>query len=146
MIDTRFRSLFHAVTIALFLGAILGGVAGAAVSAGSVRGTVSGPDGKPLGGVPLLLRNDITGFRAETRTDKDGRFLFFNVPFNPYELHVEVQGFQTQHIKLDVRSVAPVDIPVALALQAVSENVKVEAAEGAAVLETDSPSSHLDID
>ena len=126
---------------------MLGGNARAAVSAGSVRGTVTGPDGKPLGGVPLLLRNDITGFRAETRTDKDGRFLFFNVPFNPYELHVEVQGFQTQHIKLDVRSAAPVDATnVALALQAVPRDVKSRRPSGAAVLETDSPSSHLDID
>jgi hypothetical protein len=104
------------------------------------------PDAKPMGGVPLVLRNDITGFSANTRTDKDGRFLFFNVPFNPYELHVEVQGFQTQHIKLDVRSTAPLEVPVALALEAVTAAVKVEAEAGAAVLETDSSTSHVDID
>ncbi len=140
------RSLFLFAATLLFCLLQAPFPAEAAVSAGSVRGTVTGPDGKPLGGVPLLLRNDISGFHAETRTDKDGRFLFFNVPFNPYELHVEVQGFQTQHIKLDVHSVAPLDVPVTLALQAVAENVKVEAEGAATVLETDSPSSHLDID
>ena len=93
-----------------------------------------------------MLRNDITGFSAETRTDRDGRFQFFNVPFNPYELHVEVQGFQTQHIKLDIRSTSPVDVPVTLALQTVSETVNVEAEKSAAVLETDSSQSHVDID
>jgi hypothetical protein len=115
-------------------------------SAGVIRGTVTGPDGKPVAAVPLQLRNDITGFRGEAHSDKDGRFQFFNVPFNPYELHVEVQGFQTQHIKIDVRSVAPVDIPVTLALENVSERVTVEAEKPAAVLETDSSQSHVDID
>ena len=146
MTHTRFRNISSLLTVALILLATLGGVARAAGAAGAVRGTVTGPDAKPMGGVPLVLRNDITGFTADTRTDKDGRFLFFNVPFNPYELHVEVQGFQTQHIKLDVRSTAPVDVPVALALLAVSENVKVEAEAAAAVLETDSSTSHVDID
>jgi hypothetical protein len=146
MTESRFRSVFRLFTIAVFCLATVVGTARAAVSASSVRGTVSGPDGKPLGGVPLVLRNDITGFNAEARTDKDGRFLFFNVPFNPYELHVEVQGFQTQHIKLDVRSTVPVDVPVALALEGVSATVKVEAEAAAAVLETDSATSHIDID
>src|SRR6185295_11451526 len=118
----------------------------AAAAAGSVRGTVSGPDAKPMGGVPLALRNDISGFLEETRTDKDGRFQFFNVPFNPYELHVEVQGFQTQHLTVDVRTVSPVEVPVTLTLLGVSEKVSVEAEKPAAVLETDSSQSHVDID
>ena len=118
----------------------------AAVAAGAVRGTVTGPDAKPMGGVALVLRNDITGFSAEARTDKDGHFLFFNVPFNPYELHIEVQGFQTQHLKLDVRSTAPVDVPIVLALQGVTEKVEVEAEKPAGLLETDSSQSHVDID
>jgi hypothetical protein len=117
-----------------------------AVSAGAVRGTVTGPDGKGLSGVPLVLRNDITGFHAETRSDAEGHFAFFNVPFNPYELHVEVQGFQTRHIKLDVRSAAAQEVSVPLALLTVSESVKVEAETPAAALETDSSSSHIDID
>src|SRR6202162_3743607 len=146
MTEARFRYLFHIVTLVVFLLANSTGVARAAGAAGAVRGAGTGPGGKPLGGVPMVLRNDITGLSAETRTDKDGRFLFFNVPFNPYELHVEVQGFQTQHIKLDVRSTVPVDIPVALALEAVSEKVRVEAEAAAAVLETDSSTSHIDID
>ena len=143
MAKTGFRILLFAAAALLAFG-VRSSVA--APSASTIRGTVTGPDGKPMGGVPLILRNDITGFNAETRTDKDGRFQFFNVPFNPYELHVEVQGFQTQHVKLDVRSVAPADVPVALALQAVSEKVSVEAEKPVAVLETDSSQSHIDID
>src|SRR6202171_5464704 len=118
----------------------------AALSPGTVRGTVTGPDAIPMGGVTLILKNDTTGFHADTRTDKNGRFLFFNVPFNPYELHVEVQGFQVQHIKAAARSAAAVEIPVTLALESVSARVSVEAEKPAAVLETDSSQSHVDID
>ena len=143
MTKSRLRRSALAAAV-LGLAFLLAGGRAQAAAAGSIRGTVSGPDGNPMGGVPLLLRNDITGFHEEARTDKDGRFQFFNVPFNPYELHIEVQGFQTQHLKLDVRSTAPLDVPVTLALQGVSEKVSVEA--GAAVLETDSSQSHVDID
>ena len=118
----------------------------AAVAAGTVRGKVTGPDAAPMGGVALVLRNDITGFHAEARSDRDGKFSFFNVPFNPYELHVEVQGFQTQHLPVDVHNTAPVEVPVKLALETVSEKVSVEAEKPAAVLETDSSQSHVDID
>ncbi len=117
----------------------------AAVSAGAVRGVVSGPDGKSMASVPLTLRNDISGFRADTTSDAGGRFSFFNVPFNPYELHVEVQGYAARHIAVDVRSTAPLEVNVALAT-AVTESVQVEAEQPAAVLETDSSQSHIDID
>jgi hypothetical protein len=118
----------------------------AAVSAGTVRGTVNGPDGKPLGGIALTLRNGVTGFEASTRSDAQGHFAFSNVPFNPYELHVEAQGFGTQHLDIDVRSAIPVEKNVNLALEAVSANVQVSAEAPAAQLETDSSSSHVDID
>src|SRR6202171_2325991 len=97
----------------------------AAVSAGTVRGTVTGPDAIPMGGVTLILKNDTTGFHADTRTDKNGRFLFFNVPFNPYELHVEVQGFSVPHITVAVLTASAVEIPVALALETVSARGRV---------------------
>ncbi len=146
MLRNPFRIVHCTVAVLVLCLAPFSQPAGAAVAAGTVRGTVTGPDAKPMGGVALVLRNDITGFHADARTDHDGKFAFFNVPFNPYELHVEVQGFQTQHLKLDVRSTAPVEIPVALALQGVSEKVSVEAEQPAAVLETDSSQSHVDID
>lgn len=118
----------------------------AALSAGTVRGVVTGPDGQPMPGVVLVLRNDITGFKAQAVTDAVGRYSLFNVPFNPYELHVEVQGFTTQHLAIDVRTTSPIEQPVALKLESVSATVQVEGERPAAVLETDSSQSHLDID
>jgi len=75
-----------------------------AESAGTVNGTILGPDGKPMAAVLVLLRNNITGFRAETTTGRDGTFRFFNVPFNPYELHIDTQGFSPVHQAVDVRT------------------------------------------
>jgi len=142
----RARILIFVLTIAASFSPVALRPVFAAASAGTIRGTVTGPDTQPMAGVPLILRNDITGFRANATTDASGRYAFYNVPFNPYELHVEVQGFQTRHIDIDVRSSVPIDRPIALALEGVSASVKVEAEKSAAVLETDSSQSHIDID
>ncbi len=145
MAKPRFRvlSVFLVLATACL---VFDATAHAATSAGTVRGVVTGPDGKPLDGVPLTLRNGTTGFTATVVSDRNGVYNFFNVPFNPYELHVEVQGFQTQHLKVDVRSSAPTEIPVALTVQGVTEKISVEAGHTPVELETDSSSSHIDID
>src|SRR5258707_8006093 len=126
---------------------ILLGEAGPGVGAqsGAIRGKVIGPDSKPMAGVTVQLRNDITGFRAETTTSNEGAFQFFNVPFNPYELHVQAQGFQTAHRTVEVRSAAPTQVDVDLNSATASETVNVTA-ETAAQLETDTSTSHVDID
>ena len=64
-----------------------------AQNAGVVRGKVVAAGGAALPGVTVQLRNDITGFKKDTTTNPSGAFQFFDVPFNPYELHVDVQGF-----------------------------------------------------
>jgi Carboxypeptidase regulatory-like domain len=118
----------------------------AAGTAGTIRGTIVGPDGKPMGGVPVQLRNDITGFKADVTTGADGTFQFFGVPFNPYELHVEVQGFKALHQQIDIRTAIPREVNISLELPAVAESVQVTGEPTAAQLETDTSMSHIDID
>ena len=142
---TRFTRFLRAATFtaaALVLGAELI----VAADAGTVRGTVSGPDGKPLAAVLVVLRNNISGFKAETTTGRDGAFLFFNVPFNPYELHIDTQGFAPVHQSVDVRTTIPVKLEIKLDLPAVSESVSVMGEPTVAQLETDNTASHVDID
>ena len=115
-------------------------------TAGVVRGKVLGPDNRPLSGVVVQLRNDVTGFRQTAVTTTEGTFSFNNVPFNPYQLHVDVQGFEPAHAAVDVRSVVPIEQPFALKLPTVSESISVMAEPPAAQLETDSSESHIDID
>jgi hypothetical protein len=121
-------------------------VPGAWAQSGAIRGKVIGPDSKPMAGVTVLLRNDITGFRAETTTSNEGAFQFFNVPFNPYELHVQAQGFRAVHRTVEVRSAAPTQVDLSLDIATASETVNVTAETTAAQLETDSSTSHVDID
>jgi carboxypeptidase family protein len=118
----------------------------ARAESGAIRGRVIGPDDKPMPGVSIQLRNDITGFRANTTTGSDGTFQFFNIPFNPYEVHVEAQGFQPAHQNVDIRSAVPLQVDVSLKLASLSESVTVTAEQTAAQLETDSSTSHVDID
>ncbi|HYM61930.1 MAG TPA: TonB-dependent receptor [Thermoanaerobaculia bacterium] len=117
-----------------------------AASAGVVRGKVIGPDGRPMSGVVLQLRNDITGFKQNAVTTADGSFSFNNVPYNPYELHADVQGFVPVHASIDVHSPVAIDQSISLKLPAVSESIDVSAEPPAAQLETDSSMSHIDID
>jgi len=117
-----------------------------AASAGLVRGRVLGPDSKPMNGVAVQLRNDITGFRQTAATDGAGVFNFNNVPFNPYELHADVQGFAPTHQAVDVHSAVPVEVTLQLAVPTISESISVTAEPPAAQLETDSSESHIDID
>jgi Carboxypeptidase regulatory-like domain len=118
----------------------------AASGSGSIQGRIVGPDGAAMPSVPVLLRNDITGFHAQTVSDAQGRFDFFDVPFNPYELHVEVQGFQPIHKTVDVRTSLPLQVILTLKLPAVTATVTVTGEPTAAQLETDTSVSHIDID
>jgi Carboxypeptidase regulatory-like domain len=118
----------------------------ASAAAGSVYGHLVDPDGHAVSGATLVLRNDITGFRAEATSDAAGAYRFMNVPYNPYEIHVEVQGFDTVHQPVDVRSPVPLDVEIALKLAGVTEAVTVSAEKSAAQLETDTSMSHVDID
>ncbi len=117
-----------------------------AASAGSVRGKVLGPDNAPLAGVVVQLRNDITGFKQDAATAAGGVFNFNNVPYNPYEIHVDVQGFQPSHVSIDVHSPVPLDETITLKVSGVSESISVTAEPPAAQLETDNSQSHIDID
>jgi hypothetical protein len=117
-----------------------------AASAGVVRGRVLGTDNKAMNGVAVQLRNDITGFTQTAVTNDSGVFNFNNVPFNPYELHADVQGFAPAHQAVDVHSAVPVEVTLQLNVPTVSESISVTAEPPAAQLETDSSESHIDID
>ncbi len=136
----RFRRVFLCLWMAVLPVAPL-----AAAASGMVRGRLLDPSGRPVSGAVVELRNDISGFKAVATSTVDGGFQFFNVPFNPYEIHVEAKGFGTAHQPLDVRSAAPREVTVTLQLATLTEAVTVQG-ETAAQLETDSSTSHVDID
>jgi Carboxypeptidase regulatory-like domain len=117
-----------------------------AASAGSLHGKVLGPDKQPMAGVLVVLRNDVTGFRQQAATGTDGQFSFFNIPFNPYEVHIDVRGFASVHQAVDIHSAVALDTTVTLTVAALTERITVAAESSAAQLETDNSQSHIDID
>jgi carboxypeptidase family protein len=127
--------------VILFIPTVLFGA-----SAGTVHGKVLGPDNRTMAGVVVTLRNDVTGFKQQTATGTDGTFSFFNVPYNPYVVRVEVQGFAPVATDVDVRSSIPMEVPVKLAVAQLSESISVTASAPAAQLETDTSETHIDID
>jgi hypothetical protein len=121
--------------------------AASAESSGTIFGHVVDPDGAVLPGVKLLLHNDITGYTSEAVSGPDGSFRFYNVPFNPYHLHADLNGFAPFLVTLNVRSAAPTEVTVKLKLAEISVTVVVTGGEPAAgQLETDTSTSHVDID
>ena len=122
------------------------GLAAHAQSAGnstSVTGVVLDPTGAVVPNVTVEIHNPVSGFARIAVTDAAGRFSIPNVPFNPYHLSVNGQGFAAYSQDIDVRSVVPVNLNISLKVRT-SESVTVEAS-GADLLENDS-TFHTDLD
>lgn len=121
-------------------------IASFAAAAGTVRGTVVGPDNRPMAGVVVSLRNEVTGFHQNAATGADGAYAFFNVPYNPYVVRAEVQDFAPASQTVEVHSPVPVEAPLRLAVPELAESISVTASEAVAQVETDNSESHIDID
>jgi hypothetical protein len=113
-------------------------------NAGTVQGTVKDQTGGVMQSVPVRMSNAVTGFTRTTTTDTAGKFVFRNVPPNPYRLSVETQGFQPLTRDVDVRSGVPTDLQLTLQLLGSSESVDVVA--HAEVLVERDPTAHTDVD
>ncbi len=112
--------------------------------AGTVQGTVKDPTGGVMQAVEVKIANPVSGFSRTATTDAAGRFLFRNLPPNPYHLRVEAQGFKTLERDVDVRSAVPIEVDLQLALAGATESVEV-VGHAEDLLERD-PSAHTDID
>lgn len=66
--------------------------------------------------------NDLTGFRQNAATSADGTFTFTNVPYNPYEVHADVQA-AAAHREVDAHSAVPIDVTMQLNVPTVSESI-----------------------
>src|SRR4029453_2711860 len=112
--------------------------------AGTVQGTVKDPTGGVMVSVSVTLSNPVTGLRRTATTDAMGRFVFRNLPPNPYHLEVSAQGFQALSRDVDVRSALPLDLDLTLALAGAAESVQVTG-HAEDLLEHD-PTAHTDVD
>jgi len=111
--------------------------------AGTIQGTVKDPTGGVLRAASVTIVNPVSGLRRETTTDEMGRFVFRNLPPNPYHVTVTVQGFETFAQDVDVRSAVPIALDLSLKLAGTTQTVEVI---GKADLLESNPSAHTDID
>ena len=84
--------------------------------AGTVQGTVKDPSGAVMTAVTVTIVNPVSGFRRETTTDEMGRFVFRNLPPNPYHVSAGAQGFETLEQDVDVRTAIPINVDLTLKL------------------------------
>lgn len=112
--------------------------------AGTVQGTVKDQAGGILPSVAVKISNAVTGLNRTTSTDAQGKFVFRNLPQNPYEISIDFQGFAPFKKVIDVRSAVPIDLEVKLNLAGTQESVSV-VGEAGGLVELD-PAAHTDVD
>ncbi len=136
----RFGAL---AAMALYLAVTIAG-AQSVGNSGSVNGAVLDPTGAVVAGAKVEIRNPVSGFDRSTTTDKDGKFAFTNIPFNPYHLVVTAEGFAASVQDVEPRSAVPVSVAIKLQVAGSTTAVTVEA-EGGDLVENDS-TFHTDVD
>src|SRR5258707_15015171 len=143
MLASYKKSLRATLLIVSYLALGLAANAQSAGNSTSVTGVVVDPTGAVVPNVSIEIHNPVSGFARIAVTDAAGRFFIPNIPFNPYHLSVNGQGFAAYSHDIDVRSVVPVTLNISLKVGA-SETVTVEAG-GADLIENDS-TFHTDVD
>ncbi|MDQ3256264.1 MAG: carboxypeptidase-like regulatory domain-containing protein, partial [Acidobacteriota bacterium] len=71
----------------------------AQVTTATLGGTVTDEAGAALSDATVILRNDGTGWRRETKTDDNGSFTLSFLPPGRYSVNATQQGFTTTEIK-----------------------------------------------
>jgi hypothetical protein len=112
--------------------------------AGTVQGTVKDPTGGVMQAVEVRIANAVSGYNRTTTTDTTGKYVFSNLPPNPYHVSVEAQGFQPLEKDVDVRSGVPITLDLSLALAGTTATVQV-VGHAEDLVERD-PTAHTDID
>jgi hypothetical protein len=112
-------------------------------NSGSIEGVVKDPSGAAVPNVTVEIKDPVSGYLRTTTTNAAGSFRFTNVPFNPYHLSVNAQGFAAFARDVEVRSVVPTQAEVNLTVGTVATTVTVEG--GGDLLEND-PTFHSDLD
>jgi len=114
-----------------------------AANSGTISGTITDPSGAVVPSAEVTIDNPVSQYSRTAVTDRLGHYQFPNVPFNPYHMTVTKSGFSSSVQDVDVRSVVPVSLNIALKVGSASSTVTVEAAGD---LLEDDPTFHVDVD
>jgi outer membrane receptor protein involved in Fe transport len=131
---TVFRFLLLIVIVAALFVA-----AQAQIQNGTVTGVVSDPTGALIANAVVRLDHPVAGHRRELVTGNAGEFVFNNVAFDQYTLHVTASGFEPVSHPVVVRSNLPVKVEIRLTVAGSKASVEVSSQEN--LVERDSSSS-----
>ena len=95
---------------------------------GELRVRVTDQSGAPLQSVVEIVSTG-NGYRETVNTDERGTAAIRRLPFGAYGVAVRRDGFATFSGRFEIRSVVPIDYPVALAIAPIRSDVTVGAAE-----------------
>lgn len=134
MKSLRFKSLglFSIVVLMLGMIGITAERAAAQQATAQVTGKVTDPSGAVVPSAEIALRNSNTGVSRNTKSNKDGDYLFTLVPIGTYELAVSQKGFQKYEqkgITLDINQNAKVDVALHVGSQAEVVEVNANASQ-----------------
>jgi outer membrane receptor protein involved in Fe transport len=119
-------------------------IALAQIQIGTVGGVIFDSAGAVLADAKVVLENPLTGSKQLASTDNRGAFIFNNVPFAQYRLHVEASGFQSTTQSLSVRSNLPLKLETKLSVAGANDSLTVTTEQG--LIEKDSASTELKIE
>lgn len=109
-------------------------------SAGTLSGIVTDPTGAVVAGAVVTIINPVSGYNRNSTTDKSGRYIFTNIPLNPYHVSVSGSGFSSIAADVEIGSTVPVTLNESLTVGTSSTVVNVEASdllESSSVFHTD---------
>jgi len=138
------RFAFRGLAVLAFSLVLFGGFASAQTgSSGSIEGEVKDPSGAAVVNATVGIKDPVSGYLKTTTTNTEGSFRFTNVPFNPYHLTVNANGFAPYAQDVEVRSLVSTKVEIALTIGTTATTVTVEG--GGDLLEND-PTFHTDVD
>ena len=123
----RHRRLAAACRLSLLM-LVVTQLSAAAVGAATLSGRVVDPDGRPVGGVRVIVA-DAFGTRADRSTAADGRFEITALAAGTYELRVVADGFTADPMRVTLAANDTRDVPLQMRLAAIAESIVVSAAQ-----------------
>jgi hypothetical protein len=95
----------------------------------TLNGRIVDVRGQAVVDATIKLENELTSFRASTRTDTDGNFHFTNVPLRDYIVRAEKQGFEPMRRAVGLQSNVAQEVELVLNVLGVRETINVGAVE-----------------
>src|ERR1700709_2278530 len=110
------RGVFSAILVVLSLTASVL-FAQSAGNSGTINGSITDSSGAIVAGATISIKNPVSGYSRETKSDAAGNSQFTNLPPNPYHVEVPPPGFAVHTRDVDVRSFVPVTLNVTVQVE-----------------------------